>query len=74
MSRLRLVLPDGAAGEPSAVETAAVAALTAALANGMLRGFLIYETVDGIGRMPIEAGIATLRGLVVMTLDELESE
>ena len=51
------------------------AAVAAALADGAVRGVLLYETLegDGPGRQPIEAGRSTIRGLCEDTLDDLTS-
>lgn len=69
MSRLREVTSDDAPADP--VVSAAQAAIAAVIANGMLRGVLIYESEVGVGRAPIFAGLATIRGLCEETLDDL---
>lgn len=69
MSRLREVTGDDVPPDP--VLAAAQAAIATAIANGMLRGVLLYESDVGVGRAPIFAGLATIRGLCEETLDDL---
>lgn len=65
MTRLRVVTEgDAAPGAP--VAEAAKAAITEALANGMVKGVLIYANDDGgVGRVPILACIHAQRGLII---------
>ena len=51
------------------------AAVTRALADGAVRGVLIYETADDrAGRVVINLGRASLRGVLEEELDELLGE
>lgn len=70
MSQFRVIKP-GEPAEPSPVMEAAQAALAKAIADGMQRGVILYETETGDGRAPILAGRATVRGLCEETLDDL---
>jgi Na+/alanine symporter len=72
MSKLREVTDDDA--QPDPVLAAAHAAVATAIADGMVRGVLIYENEIGVGRAPLFAGIATIRGLCLYTLEDIRAD
>ena len=73
MTTLRVVDPAAIPADPSGT-CPWQAAITAALSDGAVRGVILYEVASGTsGRHPINAGRATIRGLCIETIDDLDT-
>jgi hypothetical protein len=80
MTHLKVVTGPVATTDPNTTTSATIscpwqAAVAAAIADSAVRGVILYEAENGhAGRRPINAGRATIRGLCIETIDDLDTQ